>query len=72
AGGSRSVTPPPGQAPGGAFGGSATGGSGVALSSFSSLAGLLLHAAPRAMRRLRLSCRPWLTAFFVLIPERPG
>ena len=25
-----------------------------------------------AMRRLRLSFQPWLTAFFVLIPERPG
>ncbi|HZL47945.1 MAG TPA: hypothetical protein VFC30_02915, partial [Solirubrobacteraceae bacterium] len=72
ANGSRSVGPPPGSAPGGAFGGSAPGGSGIALSSFSSLAGHLLPAAPRAMRRLRLSFQPWLTAFFVLIPERPG
>jgi hypothetical protein len=71
-GGSRSVSPPPGSAPGGAFGGSATGGSGMAISGFFSLAGLLRRAAPRAMRRLRLSCQPWLTAFFVLIPERPG
>jgi len=39
---------------------------------FLTLIGLLLLAAPRAMRRLRLSCEPWLTAFFVLIPERPG
>jgi hypothetical protein len=71
-GGSRSTSPPPGPAPGGAFGGSATGGSGMAISGFFSLAGLLRRAAPRAMRRLRLSCQPWLTAFFVLIPERPG
>jgi hypothetical protein len=47
-------------------------GSGTALSIFLTLAGLLLMAAPRAMRRLRLSCQPWLTACFVLIPERPG
>ena len=71
-GGSRSVTPPPGPAPTGAFGGSAAGGSGVALSGFFTLAGLLLLAAPRALRRLRLACQPWRTAFFVLIPERPG
>lgn len=71
-GGSRSVSPPPGPAPGGAFGGSATSGAGTALSGFFSLASLLQLAAPRAMRLLRLSCRPWLTAFFVLIPERPG
>ena len=25
-----------------------------------------------ALRRLRLSCQPWRTACFVLIPERPG
>jgi DNA polymerase-3 subunit gamma/tau len=71
-GGSRTMEPPPGPAPSGAFGGSAAGGSGIALSGFFTLAGLLLMAAPLAMRRLRLSCRPWLTAFFVLIPERPG
>jgi hypothetical protein len=72
AGWSRSVPQSPGPAPSGAFGGSATGGSGIALSGFFTLAGLLLLAAPRAMRRLRLLCQPWLTAFFVLIPERPG
>jgi outer membrane biosynthesis protein TonB len=71
-GASRSAAPPPGPAPSGAFGGSAAGGAGGALSGFFTLAGLLLLAGPRAMRRLRLSCRPWLTAFFVLIPERPG
>jgi hypothetical protein len=71
-GGSRSAAPPPGPAPSGAFGGSSAGGAGGALSGFFTLAGLLLLAGPRAMRRLRLSCRPWLTAFFVLIPERPG
>ena len=64
--------PPPGPAPSGASGGSAMGGSGLAFSAFLTLAGLLLLAAPRAMCRLRLSNRPLLTAFFVLIPERPG
>ncbi|MCW3034427.1 MAG: hypothetical protein JWM60_2772, partial [Solirubrobacterales bacterium] len=70
----RPDTPSPGPAPGGAAGGVAAGGSGgaVGLSGFLTLAGLLLLAAPRALRRLRLSCRPYLTAFFVLIPERPG
>jgi hypothetical protein len=71
-GGGRTVIPPPGPAPSGSFGGSAAGGSGIALSGFFTLAGLLLLAGPLAMRRLRLSCQPWLTAFFVLIPERPG
>jgi outer membrane biosynthesis protein TonB len=71
-GGSRSFLPPPGPAPTGAVGGSAAGGSGVGLSGFFTLAGLLLLAGPRALRRLRLSSKPWLTAFFVLIPERPG
>ncbi len=71
--GNSPVSPTPGPAPGGASGGAAVGGgSGVAPSAFLSLAGLLLLAGPRAMRRLRLSSRPWLTACFVLIPERPG
>jgi outer membrane biosynthesis protein TonB len=70
--GSRPVGPSPGPAPSGSSGASAVGGAGVALSGFLTLAGLLGLAAPRAMRRLRLSCRPWLTACFVLIPERPG
>jgi hypothetical protein len=70
--GSRPSTPAPGPAPGGASGAAAVGGSGVGLSAFITLTGLLLLAAPRALRRLRLSCEPWLTAFFVLIPERPG
>jgi hypothetical protein len=69
--GNAPVSPAPGPAPSGASG-SMTGGSGTALLTFLTLAGLLLLAAPRAMRRLRLSCRPWLTACFVLIPERPG
>jgi hypothetical protein len=75
----RSVdsTPPVSPAPGGppsgaASGGAAVGGSGLALSGFFTLACLLLLGAPRAMRRLRLACEPWLTACFVLIPERPG
>jgi outer membrane biosynthesis protein TonB len=71
-GGTRSFMPPPGPAPSGAVGGSAAGGSGVGLSGFFTLAGQLRLAGPRAMRRLRLSSQPWLTAFFVLIPERPG
>jgi hypothetical protein len=70
--GSPPVSPAPGPAPSGASGGSAVGASGLALSGFLTLAGLLLLGAPRAMRRLRLSCQPWLTACFVLIPERPG
>jgi hypothetical protein len=74
AGGGRPVTPSPGPAPGGAAGGAASGGSGggVGLTGFLTLAGLLLLAAPRALRRLRLCGRPYRTAFFVLIPERPG
>ncbi len=72
-GGGHPAPPAPGPAPGGASGSApAAGGSGLALSGFLTLAGLLLLAAPRAMRRLRLSSRPWLTACFVLIPERPG
>jgi len=72
-GGGHPSTPGPGPAPGGASGSApAAGGSGLAHSGFLTLAGLLLLAAPRAMRRLRLSSRPWLTACFVLIPERPG
>ena len=63
--------PGPGPAPSGASG-SAAGASGLALSGFLTLAGLLHLGAPRAMRRLRLSCQPQLTACFVLIPERPG
>jgi hypothetical protein len=69
--GNAPVSPAPGPAPSGASG-SMAGGSGTAPLTFLTLAGLLLLAAPRAMRRLRLSSRPWLTACFVLIPERPG
>jgi outer membrane biosynthesis protein TonB len=72
AGGAPPVSPGPGSAPSGVAGGSAMGGSGSSVSVFLTLAGLLLLAAPRAMRRLRLLCRPWLSACFVLIPERPG
>jgi hypothetical protein len=72
--GGRSGVPSPSPAPaGGSAGGSAGGGgSGGGLTGFITLLGLLLLAAPRALRRLRLRCEPWLTAFFVLIPERPG
>jgi hypothetical protein len=71
--GNSPVSPAPGPAPGGAAGAAGGGGaSGVGLSTFFTLAGLLLLGAPRAMRRLRLSSRPWRAACFVLIPERPG
>jgi hypothetical protein len=73
AGGGRSMPPAPGPAPGGASGVAAGGGgAGVGLSGFLAFALLLALAAPRAMRRLKLACLPWRTAFFVLIPERPG
>jgi hypothetical protein len=75
-GGSAVSSPPigsaPGPAPGGAAG-AATGASGgtAPLSTFLTLAGLLLLGAPRVLRRLRLSCEPWLAGCFVLVPERP-
>src|SRR6185437_12974522 len=62
AGGGRPMPPSPGPAPSGASGGAAAGGAGVGLSGFIAFAVLLLLAAPRAMRRLRLACQPWLTA----------
>jgi len=65
------MTPAPGPAPSGASGAATGGGSGAGVSIFLTLAGLLLLGAPRAMRRLRLSCEPWLAGCFVLIPERP-
>ncbi len=65
--------PIPGSGSGGAGGGSAAaGGSGSTSSAASTLVGVLLQAAPRAMRRLRLAQLSWRTSFFVLIPERPG
>jgi hypothetical protein len=70
--GGRPQSPAPTPPPSGASGGAPAGGSAASTSVFLTLAGLLLLAAPLAMRRLRLLCRPWLTAFFVLIPERPG
>jgi hypothetical protein len=73
--GSVSESPPsgpgPGPAPGGASGASAAGAAGVAPLSFLTFARLLNFGPPRAMRRLRLSSQPRLTACFVLIPERP-
>jgi hypothetical protein len=63
----------PGSGSGGGGGGSAAGGgSGSASSASSTLVDVLLQAAPRAMRRLRLAQPSWRTSFFVLIPERPG
>ncbi len=70
--GSSPIGPSPGPAPNGTFGGAAGGGAGIALSGFTTFTGHLLPGAPLALRRLRLSFQPWLTAFFVLIPERPG
>jgi hypothetical protein len=65
-------------APGSGFGGggggggsAAGGGSGSASSASSTLVDVLLQAAPRAMRRLRLAQPSLRTSFFVLIPERP-
>jgi hypothetical protein len=65
------TSPTPGSGSGGVGGGSAGCGSGSAASACFTLAGLLLQAAPSAMRRLRLSRPSWRTSFFVLIPERP-
>jgi hypothetical protein len=64
----------PGPSPGGSSGGASAGGGGggFAPSGALTLAGLLLLAAPRAMRLLRLLCRPWRGTCFALIPERPG
>jgi hypothetical protein len=75
-GGVAISSPPVGPAPSspspGGAAGAVTGGSGVApLSTFLTLAGLLLLGAPRVLRRLRLSCEPWLAGCFVLVPERP-
>ncbi len=69
------LTPAPGSASGGASGAATgaggAGGSGAGVSTFLTLAGLLLLGAPRALRRLRFSFEPWLAGCFVLIPERP-
>lgn len=65
------TSPTPGSGSGGVGGGSAGCGSSSAASACFTLAGLLLQAAPRAMRRLRLSQPSWRASFFVLIPERP-
>jgi hypothetical protein len=56
---------------GGAGGSAAGGGSGSASSASSTLVDVLLQAAPRAMRRLRLAQPSLRTSFFILIPERP-
>jgi hypothetical protein len=56
---------------GGSGGSAAAGGAGSASAASSTLVGVLLQAAPRAMRRLRLAQPSWRTSFFVLIPERP-
>jgi hypothetical protein len=74
-GGSRLLgirrTPAPSPLPGGA-GGTTAAASGLGFSIFLTLAGLLLLAGPRALRRLRPWCEPWRMARFALIPERPG
>jgi hypothetical protein len=63
--------PTPGPGPGGGGGSAAGGGSGSASSASFALVGVLLQAAPRAIRRFRLAQPSWRTSFFVLIPERP-
>ncbi len=63
--------PGSGSGGGGGGGSAAGGGSGSASSASSTLVDVLLQAAPRAMRRLRLAQPSWRTSFFVLIPERP-
>jgi hypothetical protein len=71
--GNHPTDPIPGSGSGGGGGGSsAAGGAGSASSASSTLVGVLLQAAPRAMRRLRLAQSSWRTSFFVLFPERPG
>jgi hypothetical protein len=76
-GGSAVENHPPAPLPGsggsggGSGGSAAAGGAGSASSASSTLVGVLLQAAPRAMRRLRLAQPSWRTSFFVLIPERP-
>ena len=47
-------------------------GTGISVSIFLTLAGLLLLAAPRTTRRLRDAGEAWRPAPFVLIPARPG
>jgi hypothetical protein len=65
-------SPSPGPGSGGAGCGSAAGGgSGSASPAPFTLVGVLLQAAPRAMRRLLLAQQSWRTSFLVLIPERP-
>jgi hypothetical protein len=65
-------SPSPGPGSGGAGCGSAAGGgSGSASPAPFTLGGVLLQAAPRAMRRLLLAQQSWRTSFLVLIPERP-
>ncbi len=69
--GSTPASPAPSPVPGGASS-STMGAAGMGFSTFFTLAGLRLPGPLRAIRRLRLSSEPWLTACFVLIPERPG
>jgi hypothetical protein len=59
-------------APGSVTPATGTGSGFGGLSIFLILAGLLMVAAPRTKRRLRLASEPWRPAPFVLIPERPG
>lgn len=69
------TTPPParGPTPEGVSGATAAGpGAGASVSIFLALAGLLMLALPRALRRIRLASAPWRVAPFALIPARPG
>jgi hypothetical protein len=63
--------PSPAPAPGGAS--PATGAvAGTSIPIFLTLAGLLLLAAPRVRRVLRLLGESWRLSPLALIPERPG
>ena len=70
---SSALAPPPTPSPDGVSpAGDASATSGLSASTLLALAGLLLLAGPRAMRRLRLANGSRRPAQFVLIPERPG
>jgi len=64
--------PEPSAPPGGLAPGAAGGGGGLSTSIFLALAGLLMLAAPRALRRLGFVVEPSLQAPFALISARPG
>jgi hypothetical protein len=68
----RPASPSPGPAPSGAAGGSGSAGAAGSMAGPLTRGAWLRLTSPRAVRRLKLAHLPWRTAFFVLIPERPG